>query len=213
MLANIHRRSLRVLHRKANLISAVTTNVAVAAIRNSSSFTDYDSDVDGWPRARTNTVINVCPQGEQMVVERLGKLSGVKDGGFFFAIPFIDTIQYVVDMREKALSIHPQSCITKDNVHVQVSGTLYCQFVDATKAAYGSKNPIYSVKQHAQSSMRAAIGAFTLIPYFECLCGSDLRRHRICSLNLFSNYFNTLFLLIIIFDILIINLCLGNQSR
>ena len=178
MLANIHRRSLRVLHRKANLISAVTTNVA----RNSSSFTDYDSDVDGWPRARTNTVINVCPQGEQMVVERLGKLSGVKDGGFFFAIPFIDTIQYVVDMREKALSIHPQSCITKDNVHVQVSGTLYCQFVDATKAAYGSKNPIYSVKQHAQSSMRAAIGAVTLIPYFECLFGSDLRSHGICSL-------------------------------
>ena len=53
-------------------------------------------------------------------------------------------------MREKAISITPQSGITKDNVHVSVSGNLYCQFVDAEKAAYGSKNPIYAVKQLAQ---------------------------------------------------------------
>jgi regulator of protease activity HflC (stomatin/prohibitin superfamily) len=65
-------------------------------------------------------------------------------------------------MREKALNIPPQSAITKDNVHVHVSGNLYCQFVDAEKAAYGSKNPIYAVKQHAQSSMRAAIGELEL---------------------------------------------------
>lgn len=79
-------------------------------------------------------------------------------GGWFLTIPYIDTIPYVVDMREKALSISPQSCITKDNVHVYVSGTLYCQFVDAKLAAYGSKNPLYALQQHAQSSMRAAIG-------------------------------------------------------
>ena len=69
---------------------------------------------------------------------------------------------YVVDMREKSLSITPQSGITKDNVQVRVSGNLYCQFVDAEKAAYGSKNPIYAVKQMAQSSMRAAIGELEL---------------------------------------------------
>jgi regulator of protease activity HflC (stomatin/prohibitin superfamily) len=65
-------------------------------------------------------------------------------------------------MREKALHIQPQSAITKDNVHVQVSGDLYCQFIDAELAAYGSQNPIYAVKQHAQSSMRAAIGELEL---------------------------------------------------
>lgn len=121
-------------------------------------YIDIDDDLDSWPKSKINTILNVCPQGNQMVVERLGKLSDVREGGFFFAIPFIDYIRYTVDMREKALSIHPQSCITKDNVHVLVSGTLYCQFVDAKQAAYGSKNPINAVKQHAQSSMRAAIG-------------------------------------------------------
>jgi regulator of protease activity HflC (stomatin/prohibitin superfamily) len=65
-------------------------------------------------------------------------------------------------MREKALSISPQSAITKDNVSVKVSGNLYCQFVDAERAAYGSKNPLYAVRQHAQSAMRAAIGELEL---------------------------------------------------
>jgi regulator of protease activity HflC (stomatin/prohibitin superfamily) len=65
-------------------------------------------------------------------------------------------------MREKALAISPQSAITKDNVHVNVSGFLYCQFTDAEKAAYGSKNPLYAIKQVAQSSMRSAIGELEL---------------------------------------------------
>jgi regulator of protease activity HflC (stomatin/prohibitin superfamily) len=74
----------------------------------------------------------------------------------------IDNISFVVDMRERALLITPQSAITKDNVHVNVSGNIYCQFVDAKKAAYGNENPLYSVKQHAQSAMRAAIGELEL---------------------------------------------------
>lgn len=92
----------------------------------------------------------------------LGKLHLIQEGGWFIAIPLVDQIRFVIDMREKALSIAPQSAITKDNVHIHVSGNLYCQFVDAERAAYGSKNPLYAVKQHAQSSMRAAIGELEL---------------------------------------------------
>ena len=132
------------------------------SVRSFSSYVDFDDDLDNWPRTKMNTVLNVCPQGEQMVVERLGKFDSVREGGWWLAIPIIDQITFVVDMREKALSIAPQSCITKDNVHVEVSGNLYCQFNDAQKAAYGSKNPIHAVKQHAQSSMRAAIGELEL---------------------------------------------------
>ena len=138
------------------------TNHSSLSIRSFSSYVDFDDDLDNWPRTKMNTVLNVCPQGEQMVVERLGKFDSVREGGWWLAIPVIDQITFVVDMREKALSIAPQSCITKDNVHVEVSGNLYCQFNDAQKAAYGSKNPIHAVKQHAQSSMRAAIGELEL---------------------------------------------------
>lgn len=95
-------------------------------------------------------------------MERLGKLHSIKESGWFIAIPFIDQIRFVIDMREKALQISPQSSITKDNVHVSVSGNLFCQFVDAEKAAYGSSNPLYAVRQHSQSAMRAAIGEMEL---------------------------------------------------
>lgn len=128
----------------------------------SSSIIDFDDDLDTWPREKKNTILNVCPQGSRMVIERLGKYHDTKDGGWFVAVPFVDQIRFVVDMREKALNIPPQSAITKDNVSVHVSGNLYCQFIDAEKAAYGCKNPIYAVKQHAQSSMRAAIGELEL---------------------------------------------------
>ncbi|KAG5177012.1 hypothetical protein JKP88DRAFT_130337, partial [Tribonema minus] len=117
---------------------------------------------DQWPVGVTNTVLNVCPQGERMVVERLGKLLKVENSGWFFAIPGIDKIAYKVDMRERTIAINPQSAITKDNVSVQVSGNLYVQFVDAEKAAYGSTNPLYSVRQFAQSSMRSALGELEL---------------------------------------------------
>jgi len=119
-------------------------------------------DDDFWPRSKPNTVLNVCSEGERMVVERFGKLNSIEGSGFFFALPAVDNIRFIVDMREKSLVIQPQACITKDNVAVQVSGNLYCQFVDPEKAAYGSKNPIYAVRQHAQSSMRAAIGEMEL---------------------------------------------------
>jgi regulator of protease activity HflC (stomatin/prohibitin superfamily) len=142
--------------------SAVTPGLMVQSSHKFSTLIDFDDDLDNWPRTKQNTVLNVCPQGSKMVIERLGKLHDIKDGGWFVAIPFVDEIRFVVDMREKALNISPQSAITKDNVHVHVSGNLYCQFVDAEKAAYGSKNPIYAVKQHAQSSMRAAIGELEL---------------------------------------------------
>ena len=100
--------------------------------------------------------------GERIVVERLGKLHSIKESGWFISIPVFDQLRYVVDMREIAMSITPQSSITKDNVQVKVSGNLFCQFVDAERAAYGSSNPLYAVRQHAQSAMRAAIGEMEL---------------------------------------------------
>ncbi len=123
---------------------------------------DIEDDLSAWPLQKANTVLNVCPQACCMVVERLGKFHSIHHGGIFFAIPIIDDIRFVVDLREKSLSISPQAAITKDNVHVTVSGNLYCQFTNPEKAAYGSKNPIYAVKQHAQSAMRAAIGELEL---------------------------------------------------
>jgi regulator of protease activity HflC (stomatin/prohibitin superfamily) len=115
-----------------------------------------------WPVGTTNTIFNIVPQGHKFVVERFGKLHTIQDSGLFVAIPLVDSISYVVDMRERALDIPPQAAITRDNVSVEVSGNLFVRFFDAEKAAYGALNPLYSVTQHAQSAMRSAIGEMEL---------------------------------------------------
>lgn len=164
-MINILRRQSLQSASSASRVNVALFN-ALNVRRGASSYIDIDDDLHKWPKSKYNSVINVCPEGTQMVIERLGQIYDVQKGGLFIAIPILDRISYVIDMREKALSISPQSCITKDNVHVQVSGTLYCQYVDAAKAAYGSKNPVYAVKQHAQSSMRAAIGETNRFYFF-----------------------------------------------
>ena len=114
-----------------------------------------------WPQTKFNYILNVCPPGFTMIIERLGTMSSVIKPGYFFAIPFIDTINYI-DMRERNINISPQKSITKDNVQVEVSGNVYFKFGDSIKACYGCNDPLYAVQQHAQSSMRSSIGKMEL---------------------------------------------------
>jgi len=115
-----------------------------------------------WPITKANTIFNIVPQGFKFVVERFGKLHSVEESGWFFAIPLVDQIAYIIDTRERAIDIEPQAAITRDNVSVEVSGNLFVKFQDPEKAAYGALNPLYSVMQHAQSAMRSAIGEMEL---------------------------------------------------
>lgn len=97
-----------------------------------------------------------------MVVERFGKMHHIHESGYFFAVPFVDNIAYVIDVRERAVDILPQSAITRDNVSVEVSGNLFVRIADPERAAYGARNPLYAVMMHAQSAMRSAIGELEL---------------------------------------------------
>ena len=72
-----------------------------------------------------------------MIVERLGKFHQQVEPGWFIALPFIDQIRYVHDMRELTIPIARATCTTKDNVRVDVGGTVYFRFEDAFKASYG----------------------------------------------------------------------------
>eukprot|EP00970_Alexandrium_tamarense_P004884 scaffold808_cov196-Alexandrium_tamarense.AAC.21 len=102
-------------------------------------------EISQWPISKTNTIINIVPQGKRMVVERFGKLHAIHESGFFIAVPIVDRIAYVIDVRERAVDIAPQSAITRDNVSVEVSGNLFVRVVDPERAAYGARNPLYAV--------------------------------------------------------------------
>jgi SPFH domain / Band 7 family len=95
---------------------------AAASIRGKSSYS-FDgvgggggaADMWEWPITKTNTIFNIVPQGHRYIVERFGKLHEVHESGWFLAIPLVDRVAYVIDIRERALDIAPQAAITRDN--------------------------------------------------------------------------------------------------
>ena len=113
-------------------------------------------------RSKLNTVLNIVPQGSVHCVERLGRFAGMREAGWYLAVPFIDSVAYVIDTREQTIQIEPSVCVTQDNVSVHLDGVVFVQVVDPYKAAYGATEPFKAVAQHAQSVMRTAIGQRTL---------------------------------------------------
>ncbi len=111
--------------------------------------------------------IRIVPQKQAFIVERLGKYSKTLDAGFHILIPFIDKVSYRHTLKEQAVDVPPQSCITKDNIAVEVDGILYMQVVDAKKASYGINNYLFASSQLAQTTMRSVMGKLDLDKTFE----------------------------------------------
>ena len=101
------------------------------------------------------------------VIERLGKYNRTLDAGFHILIPFFDRVAYKRSLKEEALDVAQQTCITKDNVSIDVDGILYLQVIDAKKSAYGIEDYKYAVAQLAQTTMRSVFGTFDLDGTFE----------------------------------------------
>ena len=109
----------------------------------------------------------VVPQQNAFVVERLGKFSGKLDAGFHILIPFLDKIAYKHTLKEQAVDIPEQVCITNDNVQVGVDGVLYMQVLDPARASYGIGNYMFAISQLAQTTLRSEIGKIALDRTFE----------------------------------------------
>ncbi len=111
--------------------------------------------------------IKVIPQQNAYVVERLGKFHEVLQPGFNLIIPFFDRVAYRHSLKETAMDIPEQICITKDNVQVAVDGVVFAQVIDPAKASYGISNYQFAVIQLAQTTMRSEIGKIDLDKTFE----------------------------------------------
>ena len=106
--------------------------------------------------------IQIVPQREAYIVERLGKFSRTLSAGFHILIPFIDRVAYTHTLKEQAVDVASQTCITKDNVAVEVDGILYLQVIDPKKASYGINDYLFASSQLAQTTMRSVIGKLDL---------------------------------------------------
>ena len=109
----------------------------------------------------------VVPQQNAYVVERLGKFHAVLDAGFHILLPFVDMIRYRHTLKEQAIDIPEQICITNDNVQVAVDGLLYLKVLDPQRASYGISDYYYAISQLAQTALRSEIGKITLDRTFE----------------------------------------------
>ncbi|MEN8199200.1 MAG: stomatin-like protein [Thermodesulfobacteriota bacterium] len=109
----------------------------------------------------------VVPQRMEFVVERLGKYRGTLQAGFHILIPFFDRVAYKRSLKEEPIDIAAQTCITADNVTLEVDGILYIQVIDSKKSAYGIDDFHFAAGQLAQTSLRSAIGKIDLDKTFE----------------------------------------------
>jgi regulator of protease activity HflC (stomatin/prohibitin superfamily) len=109
----------------------------------------------------------VVPQQSAYVVENLGRYSRTLQAGFHILVPFIERIAYKHTLKEEALDIPEQICITKDNVQVGVDGILYLQVLDARSATYGITSYRFAIVQLAQTTLRSEIGKIELDRTFE----------------------------------------------
>jgi len=123
------------------------------------------STVPKNPTWQANTCVNFCGQGSEVVVERFGRYHRTEHAGMFFAIPLVEKL-HKIDMREMVISIDPQMAITRDNVRIELSGSLYLQFVDPYKALYGAVRPLIASVQQAQAIMRSCVGKMELDDIF-----------------------------------------------
>jgi regulator of protease activity HflC (stomatin/prohibitin superfamily) len=114
--------------------------------------------------ARTAVVV---PQQSAFVVERLGRYHSTLGAGFHILIPFIDVIRYRHSLKETAVDIPAQVCITRDNVQVHVDGVLYLKVLDAERASYGAANFEFAIIQLAQTTLRSEMGKIDLDRTFE----------------------------------------------
>src|SRR5262245_49809668 len=109
----------------------------------------------------------VVPQQSAFVVERLGRYRATLDAGFHILLPFIDAVRYRHSLKETAVDIAEQICITKDNVQVHVDGVLYLKVMNPEHASYGVSDFMFAISQLAQTALRSEIGKIDLDKTFE----------------------------------------------
>ena len=109
----------------------------------------------------------VVPQQNAYVVEYLGKYRKTIQAGFHILIPFVEKIAYRHNLKEHAVDIAEQICITRDNVQVGVDGVLYVKVLDAQRASYGIGDFVFAISQLAQTTLRSEIGKIDLDRTFE----------------------------------------------
>src|SRR3984893_2685957 len=105
--------------------------------------------------------VKIVQQGSVGVVKRFGQFRSVDQPGLRVLRPFVDKMERV-DMREFPMTGDQQAVITRDNVSLQVSATIFCQVIDVKSALFEVNDYQLAVDQLSRTALRAVIGEMSL---------------------------------------------------
>lgn len=105
--------------------------------------------------------VRIVQQGSVGVVKRFGQFRSVRQPGLHLLLPFVDRMTKV-DMREFPMTGDQQAVITKDNVSLWVSATIFCQVIDVKAALFEIADYTLAVDQLSRTALRAVFGELTL---------------------------------------------------
>ena len=111
-------------------------------------------------------LILIVPMRELCVIERLGKFRSILEPGLHFLIPLVDRVAYRHETRELCINIPHQSCISRDNIQIDVDALLYIKVMDAYKASYGIEDYLIAAINLAQTTVRSEVGKLRLSQTF-----------------------------------------------
>lgn len=106
--------------------------------------------------------IQIVPQAQAYVIERLGVYHTTWEKGLHIKIPFIDRVAAKVSLMETVTDFEPQEVITKDNVRMRIDTIVFHQVTDCKLFTYGVHNPIYAIGNLTATTLRNVIGEMDL---------------------------------------------------
>lgn len=90
--------------------------------------------------------VRIVPQSQAYIVERLGRLQAVMQGGFHLLVPFVDRVAAHIGLREQVASFLPQPIITVDQAMVSTDSTIYFQITDPRSTTYEVANFLQAIE-------------------------------------------------------------------
>jgi len=106
--------------------------------------------------------INIVPQGEEWLVERLGKFSRVLKPGLNLIVPYVEAVRQKITTRDIILDIPQQEVITRDNAVILTNAVAFVRVTKPENALYGVEDFRVAIQQLIMTTLRSILGEMTL---------------------------------------------------
>ncbi|MDR1462315.1 MAG: SPFH/Band 7/PHB domain protein [Azoarcus sp.] len=106
--------------------------------------------------------VRIVPQGEEWIVERLGKYQCTLRPGLNFLIPYLDRVAYKLITKDIILDVQEQEVITRDNAVILTNAIAFIKVTDPVKAVYGVTDFSEAIRNLIMTTLRSIVGEMEL---------------------------------------------------